>query len=105
HRGGREPQRGGRAVFVHPRVEHAFDAFTDGGERPERVVEVEGDGTDRKAHESHSTLPVPAARRGSPPRPGLCFCLAHALALDLDLASKDPAALPEARRPGGRWNP
>src|SRR3546814_8839298 len=54
HRRGWESQRGGRAVFAHPRVQHAFDAFADGRERPERVVEIKGDGTDREAHTLHS---------------------------------------------------
>ena len=51
----REHGGGGGAVLAQPVVEDALDACADGGERPEGVVEVEGDGADGEAHRGDFT--------------------------------------------------
>src|SRR3546814_8347919 len=48
----------------------AFDAFADGGERPERVVEIEGDGTDREAYGDILRRPSGSCRGGRRPLRG-----------------------------------
>src|SRR3546814_19104935 len=48
----------------------AFDAFADGGERPERVVEIEGGGTDREAHGDILRRPSGSCRGGRRPLRG-----------------------------------
>src|SRR3546814_15415184 len=98
HRRGRESQRGGRAVFVHPCVEHAFDAFADGGERPERVVEIEGDGTDRQPHGAILPRPPPTSPPAPPPLPPpspLC----HPPPQDPPLRSPPPLPSPPTPQP------
>ena len=41
---------GGRAVLQHPIVQHLVDAGADGSERPQGVVQIEGDGEYGKVH-------------------------------------------------------
>src|SRR5690606_3201945 len=91
----REHPRGGRAVPAHPLVEHALDARADRGERPQRVVEVEGDRANGESHRCIVAVdPWPLIPAASPNPP----CLRPAPAP----ASRRPAA---ARPAAARRSP
>ena len=66
----REARGGQRAVRLEPGVQGGLDAFADRRERPQGVVEVEGDGADGVLH---PRIVGPAPRRltpaGAPSRP------------------------------------
>ena len=50
HGGDRVHAGGRRAVLQHPVVQHLVDTGTDGGERPQGVVQIEGDGEYGEIH-------------------------------------------------------
>ncbi len=69
HRRHRVHGSGGGAVLAHPFVQDHVDAGADRRERPQRVVEVEGDGLDWKFHPAILRLPAGAFIPAAAPSP------------------------------------